>query len=273
MQSKWNDTEARKHQGLAELVYRSRLIGGEPNLVLWGGGNTSAKLVEKDFRGREVNVLRIKGSGADLRTIRPEQFPGVRLDEVLPVRDREAMTDEELVVFLAHCLMEPLSPRPSIETLLHAFVPFRHIDHSHADAILSLTNNLEGSKHTRAVYGDEVVWIPYRRPGFALSKQVAEEVDRTPKTRGCVLEKHGLITWAETSRESYETHIELNTRAEEYLSGVHQLDERSGAVRSGAGHTRPSAEYQGLALGTATAPTVQAARGRGARRDLPARGS
>ena len=218
MLDRWDDSEARRHQGLDELVYRSRLIGAETNLVLWGGGNTSTKLVEKDFRGQEVRVLRIKGSGSDLSSIERHNFPGVRLDDVLPLRQRAAMTDEEMVDYLARCLMEPGSPRPSIETLLHAFVPHRHIDHSHADAILSLTNNAEGLKHTRAVFGEEVVWIPYRRPGFALSRQVAEEAERHSKARGCVLEKHGLITWAETSRESYRAHIDLNTRAEEYTA-------------------------------------------------------
>ncbi|MEE9230774.1 MAG: bifunctional rhamnulose-1-phosphate aldolase/short-chain dehydrogenase [Acidobacteriota bacterium] len=218
MQNRWKDTEARKLRGLDELVYRSLLIGADPNLVLWGGGNTSCKLMEKDFRGREVKVLRVKGSGSDLRSVQADQFPGVRLDDVLPLRDREAMTDEEIVAFLAHCLVEPGSVRPSIETLLHAFVPFRHIDHSHADFVLSLTNNTDGVKHTKAVYGEEIIWIPYQRPGFALSKQVAQEVEKNPKARGCVLEKHGLITWAATARESYLTHIEFNTRAEEYLA-------------------------------------------------------
>ena len=218
MLDRWDDTEARRHQDLDELVYRSRLIGAETNLVVWGGGNTSTKLVEKDFRGRETRVLRVKGSGSDLRTIEARHFPGVRLEDVLPLRARAAMTDEEMVEYLAHCLMEPASPRPSIETLLHAFVPHRQIDHSHADAILSLTNNSEGLRHTRAVYGEETVWIPYRRPGFALSAQVAQELERHPKARGCVLEKHGLITWGETSKESYRTHIEFNTRAEEYMA-------------------------------------------------------
>ncbi len=218
MLDRWDDSQARKHQGLDELVYRSRLIGEETNLVVWGGGNTSSKLLEKDFRGREVTVLRIKGSGSDLRTIERRHFPGVRLDDVLPLRRRDAMSDEEMVEYLSHCLMEPSAPRPSIETLLHAFLPHRHVDHSHADAILSLTNNTEGLKHTRAVFGDEVLWIPYRRPGFALSRQVAEEMERHPRARGCVLEKHGLITWGETSKESYQTHVALNTRAEEYMA-------------------------------------------------------
>jgi rhamnulose-1-phosphate aldolase/alcohol dehydrogenase len=218
MLNRWDDAEARNLQGLEELVYRSRLIGAEPRLVLWGGGNTSAKLVETDFRGRPTRVLRIKGSGSDLRTAEPRHFPGVRLDEVLSLRQREAMTDEEMVDYLNHCLMEPGSPRPSIETLLHAFLPHPHVDHSHADAILSLTNNREGRKHALAVYGDQAVWIPYRRPGFALAKQVAEEVERRAGARAVLLEKHGLITWGATAKESYETHIEMNTRAEEYIA-------------------------------------------------------
>src|SRR3990172_685690 len=160
MLNRWDDADAGRLQGLDELVYRSRLIGAEPNLVLWGGGNTSAKLLQADFRGRETLVLRIKGSGADLRTVEPRHFPGVRLEDVLPLRKREAMTDEEMVDYLVHCLVEPSSPRPSIETLLHAFLPHPHVDHSHADAILSLTNNREGQKHARAVYGEGMIWIP-----------------------------------------------------------------------------------------------------------------
>ncbi|MEE9219174.1 MAG: bifunctional rhamnulose-1-phosphate aldolase/short-chain dehydrogenase [Acidobacteriota bacterium] len=218
MQNRWNDTEAGQHQGLDTLVYRSRLIGAEPNLVLWGGGNTSMKLAEKDFRGREVRVLRIKASGADLRTIERSHFTGVRLEEVLSLRQQASMSDEEIVAFLQHCLVEPGSPRPSIETLLHAFLPFRHVDHSHADAVLALTSNTQGHKHARAVFGDEIIWIPYRLPGFALSRQVVEEIEKRPGARACVLEKHGLITWGDTSRQSYETHIEFNTRAEGYAA-------------------------------------------------------
>src|SRR5882724_10128159 len=169
MNNLWRDEEAKGLSGIDLLVYRSRLIGRDPALVVWGGGNTSIKHTEPDFRGRSVRVLRIKGSGSDLKAIEARHFPGLRLDDLEPLFDRKAMTDDEMVAYLVHCLMEPGSPRPSIETLLHGFVPHPHIDHKHADAILGLTNTVDGRRHVEAVYGDEAVWIPYRRPGFALS--------------------------------------------------------------------------------------------------------
>src|SRR5437867_9805610 len=216
MHNLWRDEEAKGLSGIDLLVYRSRLIGRDTNLVVWGGGNTSFKHQETDFRGRKVRVMRIKGSGSDLKTIRPEHFPGIRLDDLEPLGQREAMTDEEMVAYLVHCLMEPGSPRPSIETLLHGFAPHTHIDHTHADAILALTNTGDGRRHVEAVYGQEAVWIPYRRPGFTLSREVAEAIKKRPKARGVVLEKHGLITWGQTAKESYDATIEMNTRAEEY---------------------------------------------------------
>src|SRR6266699_1532879 len=216
MDNLWRDEEARSLSGIDLLVYRSHLIGRDPGLVLWGGGNTSIKHQENDFRGCRVRVMRVKGSGSDLKTIRSEQFPGIRLDDLEPLGQRDSMTDEEMVAYLVHCLMEPGSPRPSIETLLHGFVPHPHIDHTHADAILGLTNTVDGRRHVEAVYGDEAVWIPYRRPGFALSRQVAAAVAEHPGARCVVLEKHGLITWGRTAKESYDATIEMNTRAEEY---------------------------------------------------------
>ena len=216
MDNLWSDEKARGLEGIDLLVYRSRLIGRDTRLVVWGGGNTSSKLQETDFRGRTVRVMRIKGSGSDLRTIEAKQFPGIRLEDLEPLRERGSMGDDEMVAYLVQCLMEPGSPRPSIETLLHGFVPYPHIDHTHADAILGLTNTADGRRHVEAVYGDEAVWIPYRRPGFTLSREVAAAVAKHPGARCVVLEKHGLITWGQTAKESYDATIEMNTRAEEY---------------------------------------------------------
>jgi len=216
MQNHWRDEEAGPLSGLNLLVYRSRLIGRDTNLVVWGGGNTSIKHEETDFRGRKVRVLRIKGSGSDLKTIEPKHFPGIRLDDLEPLEQRASMSDEEMVAWLVHCLMEPQSPRPSIETLLHGFVPHPHIDHTHADAILALTNTADGRRQVEQAFGQDAVWVPYRRPGFALSKEVAEAVRAHPKARCVVLEKHGLITWGKSAKESYDATIEMNTRAEEH---------------------------------------------------------
>jgi rhamnulose-1-phosphate aldolase/alcohol dehydrogenase len=209
----WPPDAPSEDQPLDLLVYRSRLIGADPRLVVWGGGNTSTKTVEQDHLGRERQVLRIKGSGTDLKSIGPNGFPGIFIDEVLPLRDREDMTDEEMVTYLEHCLVDPRGIRPSIETLLHAFLPAKHIDHTHADAIVTLTNTANGRDVVRAALGDQVAWIPWRRPGFQLAKQVAE----LAAAEAVVLEKHGLVTWGETAEESFSCTTDLVRRAETWL--------------------------------------------------------
>jgi rhamnulose-1-phosphate aldolase/alcohol dehydrogenase len=216
MKNLWNQREAGRLKGIDLLVYRSRLIGRETSLVLQGGGNTSLKHQETDFRGRSIRVMRIKGSGADLRTIAPGRFPGIRLDDIEPLFERADMADEEMVDYLLHCLVDPDSPRPSIETLLHGFVPHPHVDHTHADAILALTNTIDGKRNVEAAFGSDAVWIPYRRPGFRLSREVGEAARRNPSARCAVLEKHGLITWGDTARRSYDTTIEMINRAEKF---------------------------------------------------------
>ena len=199
---------------LDRLVARSRLIGADPTLVVHGGGNTSSKIVESDHLNRERVVLRIKGSGTDLKTIGPDGFPGLYLDELLPLRERSGMSDEEMVAYLAHCMVEPGARRPSIETLLHAFLPARHVDHVHADAICALTNTPDGDRHVREALGPDVAVVPYTRPGFALSRHVAD----LHGTGAVVLANHGLVTWGETHEESYGRTLELVARAERYLA-------------------------------------------------------
>jgi rhamnose utilization protein RhaD (predicted bifunctional aldolase and dehydrogenase) len=199
---------------LQRLVNRSRLIGADPTLVVHGGGNTSSKIVETDHLGRERVVLRVKGSGTDLKTIGADGFPGLFLDELLPLRERAAMTDEEMVAYLAHCMVEPGSRRPSIETLLHAFLPARHVDHVHADAICALTNTPDAERHVREALGPDVALVPYIRPGFDLSRQVADLAG----ARAVVLDKHGLVTWGDNHEESYGTTLDLVARAEAYLT-------------------------------------------------------
>jgi len=198
---------------LDRLVERSRRIGADPALVLHGGGNTSTKLVELDHTGRERRVLRIKGSGSDLATCTRRDFPGLWLDDLLPLRDRDAMSDEEMVAYLARCLVEPDAPRPSIETLLHAFLPAAHVDHVHADAICALANAPDPAAAVADALGGEVAVVPYLRPGFALSKLVAEHAG----ARAVVLAHHGLVTWGESHEESYELTRELVDRAAAYV--------------------------------------------------------
>src|SRR5881296_4237082 len=153
MKSRWNDAEAAKLEGLDLLVYASRLVGAETSLVVWGGGNTSIKTVERDHRGREIGVLRVKGSGSDLKSIQKKDFPGVRMDDIRALLERQDMGDEEMVAYLAHALQEPGGVRPSIETLLHGFLGAPAIVHTHADAVVSLTNNDRAADVIDGVYG------------------------------------------------------------------------------------------------------------------------
>src|SRR2546426_8064170 len=163
MNSRWDEAAAKKLDGLDLLVYASRLIGAETSLVVWGGGNTSIKQTERDHRGREVRVLRVKGSGSDLKSVQRKDFPGVRMDDILALLERDDMGDAEMVSYLAHGLLDPGSARPSIETLLHGFLPSHAVIHTHADAIVSLTNNDHHRDVFAEVYGKDVITLPYRR--------------------------------------------------------------------------------------------------------------
>ena len=218
MQSRWNDAEAAALEGLDLLVYASRLVGAESSLVIWGGGNTSVKVTERDHRGREIPVLRVKGSGSDLKSIQRKDFPGVRMDDIRALLDRQDMGDEEMVAYLAHALQDPGGVRPSIETLLHGFVDAPAVVHTHADAIVSLTNNDRAADVLAGVYGKDVIALDYRRPGFKISREVADAIAAHPQARALLLAKHGTITWGRTVREAYEGTVELITRAEEAIA-------------------------------------------------------
>src|SRR5579875_1288780 len=215
MRNLWSARDAEGLQGVDLLVYMSQLVGKDPALVVWGGGNTSVKTDEIDFRERPVAVLRVKGSGSDLKSVRKADFTGVRMDDVLPLEAREAMTDEEMVAYLAQTLMEPGSPRPSIETLLHAFIPARWVLHSHADAVVALSNTADGAATLRRALGTSAIAVAYRRPGFLLSKEVAEAA-RAGDVDSVVLMSHGLVTWGDTAEEAYERHVDIVACAERY---------------------------------------------------------
>ena len=223
MQNRWSDSP---EDVIEQLVSQSRLVGMEEELVLWGGGNNSVKALATDLLGNPIDVMYIKSSGSDMKSIVPKQFPGVRLDLIAPLRSRdEDMTDQEMVDYLAKCLIDPASARPSIETLLHAFLPAKAVLHTHADAILALTNTRGREATVRECFGDSVILVPYRRPGFRLSRDVADAFDAHPSAEGLVLMNHGLITWGDTVREAYERHIALVTRAEEFQSTRSRVDE------------------------------------------------
>jgi rhamnulose-1-phosphate aldolase/alcohol dehydrogenase len=238
MNSRWSDADAQDKNDLDLLVYASRLIGVETTLVVWGGGNTSVKRDERDHRGRPTRVLRVKGSGSDLKSIQKKDFPGVRMDDVIALLERADMGDQEMVDYLAHALQEPSSPRPSIETLLHGFLPATAVIHTHADAVVSLTNNDRRRDVLREVYGDEVIALPYRRPGFLISREVAEVFAAHPRARAILLEKHGTICWGASVKEAYLATIELISRAEEAIA--HRA--RGRARFGGAALTGPPVE-------------------------------
>jgi rhamnulose-1-phosphate aldolase/alcohol dehydrogenase len=218
MRSRWNDAEAATLTGVDLIVYASRLVGAESSLVVWGGGNTSVKVTERDHRGREIPVLRVKGSGSDLKSIQRKDFPGVRMDDIHALLERDDMGDEEMVAYLAHALQEPGGVRPSIETLLHGFVNAHAVVHTHADAIVSLTNNDRAADVLAGVYGKDVIALDYRRPGFKISREVADAIVAHPQARALLLSKHGTITWGATVREAYEATVELITRAEDAIA-------------------------------------------------------
>ena len=218
MRSRWNDTEAAGLSDLDLLVYASRLIGAESSLVVWGGGNTSIKRSEPDHRGRQTPVLRVKGSGSDLKSIQRKDFPGVWMDDVRALLDRHDMGDQDMVDYLARILQEPGGPRPSIETLLHGFLPAYAVIHTHADALVSLTNNDRAGDVLPQIWGADVIAVPYRRPGFRISRDVADAIAARPRAKALLLERHGTICWGASVREAYDATIELITGAEDAIA-------------------------------------------------------
>jgi len=217
VENRWSDKESQGLSSLDLLVYQSRLIGADPNLVVWGGGNTSLKVTKTDFRGRETKVLLVKGSGFDMKSALAAEFSAVRLEDVLPLFERSEMSAGEVVDYLGHCLLDPGAPRPSIETLLHTFLPQASVVHTHADAILSLSNTKNAQEFLRRALGDDIAAVPYRLPGFRLAKEVAQAALKQPRAQGVVLLNHGLVTWGATPKASYDTHIDLVSRAEDYI--------------------------------------------------------
>jgi len=218
---------------LAQLVARSRKLGADRSIANWGGGNTSAKSEEVDFRGRPARILWVKGSGSDLATVTETSFTGLYLEDVLPLLERERMSDTEMVDYLAHCFYEPGRPRPSIETLLHGFLPFPHVDHTHADATNYFACAEGGEAQARDCFGDELIWIPYRRPGFGLAREVALAVRANPRAKLVILAKHGLITWGETDETCYASTISTIAQARDFVEQRIARADRSvfGSVR------------------------------------------
>lgn len=239
MKSRWSDADAAAFveryskqwgENLALRAYSSRLLGAEKELVHHGGGNTSVKCVFSTILGEKIPAVYVKASGRDLATIEPEGHTGLDLDalrrlRILPALDDDAMTGELLAR-----RFDARAASPSIEALLHAFTSAKFVDHTHADAILVLTNQSNGKERVREALGGNVVFLDYAKPGFPLAKAVADALDRSPGCEGVVLAKHGLLTWGESARASYEKTIDLVTRAEEYAASKLERTVRAGAV-------------------------------------------
>ena len=220
MKSLWNDAEAAQFSGpLGLRVYTSRLLGRDKSLVLHGGGNTSVKLREKNLFGEEEEVLHVKGSGWDLETIEAPGFAPVQLEYVRRLASLPSLSDPQMVNELATHTLRAGAPAPSVETLLHALLPHKYVDHTHADAVLSVSNAPDGEQRIRDIYGGKVVVIPYVMAGFDLAACCAREFPQqaSKSTVGMVLLSHGVFSFAADARESYELMIELVSMAERYL--------------------------------------------------------
>ena len=221
MKSLWNEQDAAGFAGdLAQRVYSSRLLGREPQLVMHGGGNTSVKSRVRNIFGEEEEVLLVKGSGWDLETIEAPGFAPCRMDHLLRLAQLEALSDPEMAAELRKSLTDVSAPSPSVEAILHAVLPAKFVDHTHADALLTLTNTPGGEQRVRDLYGDTLVYIPYVMPGFKLARLCAQEFPKQvgPRTIGMLLLNHGLFSFGETAKESYERMIDLVTLAEEHLN-------------------------------------------------------
>ncbi|MEL4897988.1 bifunctional aldolase/short-chain dehydrogenase [Crocosphaera sp. Alani8] len=220
MKSLWNDQDAAKYKtDLALRVYTSRLLGQNPSLVLHGGGNTSVKIRQNNIVGEEENILYVKGSGWDLATIEEGGFSGVRMPHLLKLAQLSSLSDSQMVNELKTQMIRANAPSPSVETILHAILPYKYVDHTHADAVVTITNTPEGRQRIEEIYGDRLVIIPYIMPGFDLARLCAEEFEKQKgdNTIGMVLMNHGIFSFGDTAKESYQRMIQLAGEAEDYL--------------------------------------------------------
>ncbi|MDP1680591.1 MAG: class II aldolase/adducin family protein [Burkholderiales bacterium] len=221
MQSLWNDQEAAQYAGdLGQRVYTSRLLGRDKTLVLHGGGNTSVKITEPNILGEDEQRLYVKGSGWDLEFIEAAGFSPVQLAYMLKLAKLSSLPDPQMVNELVTHMTRASAPTPSVETILHALLPYKYVDHTHADAVIAITNTANGEARIREIYGQDVVVIPYVMPGFDLARLVAQifATDANEKTQGMVLLNHGIFSFGDNARESYERMIALVSRAEAYLA-------------------------------------------------------
>lgn len=233
MKNLWSDKEAKAYikkyakqgvnEDLALRVYTTRLLGGEPRLVLHGGGNTSVKTVVKDILGDPTDVLCVKGSGWDMGDIEPAGLPAVRMAPLLRMSKFKKLGDEEMVNAQRLNLLDSRSPNPSVETLLHAFLPAKFIDHTHSNAVVAVTDTSDGLKIAQDVFGKKMGYVPYIMPGFDLSKKAMEVFNQDPTVEGLILIKHGIFTFGETAKEAYDRMLTCVTKAEKRLAKGRKL--------------------------------------------------
>jgi rhamnose utilization protein RhaD (predicted bifunctional aldolase and dehydrogenase)/NAD(P)-dependent dehydrogenase (short-subunit alcohol dehydrogenase family) len=228
MKSRWVEAEAAEivargadagiARDLALRIYSTRLLGADPKLVLHGGGNTSLKTRARDLLGNEIEVLRIKASGADMATIEAEGLPAVRLAPLRDLRALEAIADEKLLAIERANLIDPAAPNPSVEVILHAFLPHKFLDHTHASAVLSIIDQPDGEKKCADVFGGRLAFVPYLMPGFGLAKKAIEIFERAQPSDGLILSKHGIVTFGESAHEAYERMITMVSLAEGFIA-------------------------------------------------------
>ena len=240
--NKWSEIDAEKiiieyknkgvNEDLALRTYTARLLGSEPEMVLHGGGNTSVKTTIKDLFGEKIEVLCVKGSGWDLGTIEPEGHPAVELAPLLKLKELSSLMMKRWWQFKEKNLIDPKSPNPSVETLLHAFLPYKFVDHTHSIALLSLANQPNAKEICLKIFGREMVIVPYVMPGFDLAKLAYEMHDnfrlnlssKNDKLKGMILLKHGVFTFGDSAKESYSRMIEVVNKAEKAIPRNINLD-------------------------------------------------
>src|SRR5262245_32250988 len=237
----WNDDTANRLDPLGRLIYRSNLLGSDTRITNTGGGNTSSKLIETDpLTGDKVEVLWVKGSGGDLRTSTKDNFSSLYQKKLLALQARYATmpdpkpkspTEDAMVGLYNHCTFN-LNPRAcSIDTPLHSFIPFKHVDHTHPNAFIAIAAAANSEKLTPEIFGDDVIWLHWQRPGFDLGLQLQDVCRRHPKAKGVILGQHGLINWANDDKECYYLSLDLIERAGQFIAKHDRGDRTFGGQR------------------------------------------
>ncbi len=249
----WNDAVADQLSPLDRLVYRSNLLGSDWRITNTGGGNTSSKLIETDpVTGERVEVLWVKGSGGDLRTAKPANFASLYQNKLISLQqvydsfeDKGPKTPAEdlMVAMYKHCTFNLNSRAPSIDTPLHSFVPYKYVDHTHPVSCIAVATAADGPEFTREIYGDDVVWVDWLRPGFELGLKLQEVCEKYPNAKGVILGAHGLINWADDDKECYYLSLDLIEKAARYLE-----EKMSGVKIFGGARYQPLGEAKRSSL-------------------------